>query len=105
MQRNQPASHQTPAVCNIQLPGGMARYWETTTMSETSTVKLCACVCPCDPFHPGSPMTLSLQHSLVKILSCSLTAAHSTTRTEKHAKSQSASLLHNVSWGEINTWL
>lgn len=40
-------------------PRGITCYWEKMTMSTTSTV--IQCVCPCETFHSGSPMTL-LRH-------------------------------------------
>ena len=67
------------------------------------------CVCPCDTFHSGSPMTLLLQHTrLCKFfLSLSLTPTHprTHTHTHTHTRKSSASLFHIMSWGGINTWL
>lgn len=98
---NKPASHHPPAASNIQLPRGIQCYWETMTMSTTSTVMQRVCACPCDTFHSGSPMTFLLYSTYSGKFFLFLAQPP----TQPHTHTPNHHQLHNMSRGEINTWL
>lgn len=91
-----PISHCPEEYCVI------GKQWKSTA----STVIQCQCIHVIHSIQEVPWPFLLQQTTLVKIPPLSLTATHSTAHPHrKHTESSSASLLHNMSRGEINTWL
>lgn len=88
---NKPASHHPPAASNIQLPRGIQCYWETMTMSTTSTVMQRVCVCPCDGCFIQEVPWPFYYTAHTRANSFSFSHSHPLNPTHTHTKSSSAS--------------